>query len=392
MRKNKIIFIILTILIILANTLITFASTKTELQNESSAIQDKIDAKEDEISEVHAQLSDSMKQIQKLTSQITDFEGQIEKLDAEISKIEVSISETEEKLEEAVKLYTKQEEMLKQRVVALYESGETSYLDVLLSSSDLTEFISNCYLVSEITSYDTDLLDQMEKNRNDIEAAKKALEENKAQVESVKISKEETAKSLQNSKSAKQECVDKLSADEKTMQDELEQFEEDKKQVQRELAAIAAKEAANNKEYIVSTPSSSGYIFPVAGLSKANISNKSYPSYPGHTGIDVNINVVGKSIVAVKSGTVVISAALTNGNGTYRSYGEYIVINHHDGTMTLYAHGLAGSRRVSVGEEVAQGQVLMILGSTGNSTGPHLHFEVRVNRKPSKSTTIFTII
>lgn len=83
----------------------------------------------------------------------------------------------------------------------------------------------------------------------------------------------------------------------------------------------------------------------------------------------------------MKSGTVIFSTALKNNNGSYRSYGEYIIIDHHDGTMTLYAHGLPGSRQVEVMDEVEQGKVIMRVGSTGNSTGPHLHFEVRVNRK-----------
>ncbi len=87
----------------------------------------------------------------------------------------------------------------------------------------------------------------------------------------------------------------------------------------------------------------------------------------------------GTEVVAVKGGTVEISTALRNSSGGYRSYGEYVVINHHDGTMTLYAHMLSGSRTVSVGQEVSQGQVLGTVGSTGNSTGPHLHFEVRIN-------------
>ena len=107
-----------------------------------------------------------------------------------------------------------------------------------------------------------------------------------------------------------------------------------------------------------------------------------YPSYAGHTGVDVNIGVVGKNVVAVKDGTVAISTAMKRSDGSYKSYGEYVVINHHDGTMTLYAHMLAGSRTVSAGDSVSQGQVLGTVGSTGNSTGPHLHFEVRVNGSP----------
>lgn len=127
--------------------------------------------------------------------------------------------------------------------------------------------------------------------------------------------------------------------------------------------------------------SSSGFIFPVAGLSTANISNKRYPSYAGHTGVDINVNVKGRSVVAAKGGKVIVSEAKVRG-GRYYSYGEYVVIQHSDGKQTLYAHMRQGSRRVSVGQVVQQGQVIGVVGQTGNASGPHLHFEVRINGRP----------
>ena len=90
----------------------------------------------------------------------------------------------------------------------------------------------------------------------------------------------------------------------------------------------------------------------------------------------------GTPVFAVADGVVEISTAIRNADGSFRSYGEYIVINHGNGIMTLYAHGLEGSRLVSVGDTVTQGQQIMRVGSTGNSTGPHLHFEVRQNGTP----------
>lgn len=126
--------------------------------------------------------------------------------------------------------------------------------------------------------------------------------------------------------------------------------------------------------------SSAGFIFPVAGCSKDNINNKTYPSYKGHTGVDVNRGVQEgvSQIVAVAAGKVIQSVALKNSNGTYRSYGEYVVIDHQNGLCTAYCHMYPNSRKVATGETVQQGQILGLLGTTGNSSGPHLHFEVRL--------------
>lgn len=241
----------------------------------------------------------------------------------------------------------------------MYENGDTSYLDFMLSSEGLTDFISNYYLVSELTKYDSELLEQIQERKKTIEEQKSTLENSKKELATVKATKEQKQTEIKNAKASKDAYVSKLSNEEKNTQKDLEQFEADKKAVTSELSKIAAQEAATRSSSNAnSAPSNAGYIFPVAGCSRANIANKSYPSYRGHTGIDVNIGVTGKSVVAVKSGTVVISTALTGSNGGYRSYGEYVVINHHDGTMTLYAHMSAGSRKVSVGQSVSQGQAI----------------------------------
>lgn len=128
-----------------------------------------------------------------------------------------------------------------------------------------------------------------------------------------------------------------------------------------------------------SRKSSSGFIFPVAGCSIKDVGNRRYPSYRGHTGIDINsARAKQSSVVAAKSGKVIVSEAKVS-HGRYYSYGEYVVIQHGDGKQTLYAHMRPGSRTVSVGDIVKQGQVIGRVGSTGNSTGAHLHFEVKIN-------------
>ena len=176
--------------------------------------------------------------------------------------------------------------------------------------------------------------------KKEIEATKAELEKNKSALDDALSQQRIKQNSLERLKNEKQTYVAQLTAEEKENQQEIEKFEEDKRKIQAELKRIAEEEAKKNTTNISQKPSASGYIFPVQGLSKSNINNKTYPSYKGHTGVDVNIGVSGKSVVAVKDGKVVISEARIS-NGKYYSYGEYIVISHGDGTMTLYAHMLA---------------------------------------------------
>ena len=129
-----------------------------------------------------------------------------------------------------------------------------------------------------------------------------------------------------------------------------------------------------------------GWCFPVLGCSYANINNKHYPSYAGHTGVDINIGVIGKPVLAVSDGRVIISKAKLNGRGEYISYGEYVVIQcqtkEGNNLLTYYCHMSPGSRRVNAGDTVEKGQQIGVVGSTGNSSGPHLHFEVREAGRP----------
>ena len=372
--KSLIIIAIILVLTLSGNIMIVLAVTESDLDN----IQNQIDGTKQEIDQVEEELSTAMQQIRSLNAEIAEYENEIADLDTKIEDVTNQISETEAQLQQAEEDYNEQEILLQQRLLALYESGNTTYLDVLLSSKSITDFISKYYIVSEIAESDRNLLEKMEENKNSINETKQMLQTSKEQIEALKASKEDTANSLKSSQAVKQSYIDQLNDEEKALQEELEQFERDKKAIQEELKRIAM-ENNGGSPVIPGEPSEAGYIFPVAGLNIYNINRRYYPSYPGHTGVDININVTGKSIVAVKDGTVVTSTALRNSNGTYRSYGEYIVIDHHDGTMTLYAHMYPNSRRVFEGENVVQGQVIGTVGTTGNSTGNHLHFEVRIN-------------
>lgn len=383
---------ILLITIFIAQSNMAIAATKTELNQSSSETDKKIEEAKEQLEGIQSEKSETMKQVEELTYQISEYQNQIDDLDNQMDDLNAKIEEAQNNLNKAQEDYTKQEQLLEERLIVSYESGETSYLDFLLSSDSITELISNYYLITELATTDAELLESIQKQKEEIENAKQTLESDKKELESAKASKQSVATQLQNSKNQKDQYAAQLTAEEKQTQSELEQFEQDKREIQAELARIAAQEEAARKAQenkggssnnISNNPSASGYIRPIVGYSITC----GWYGYAGHTGVDFSgSGISGKPVLAVKDGTVVTSTALKNPNGTYRSYGEYIVISHGDGTMTLYAHGAPGSRLVSPGQKVKQGQQIMSVGTTGNSTGYHLHFEVRVNGRPVNPT------
>ena len=202
-------------------------------------------------------------------------------------------------------------------------------------------------------------------DRKNAKISEVCIEKNKAEedIKSAKVAKTTLKKAVESSKKTAKKSTKKIT----------------KKTTSRSSSSRSSSKKTSSSSSVKSV---GGYAFPVKGCSLSNIRNRSYPSYAGHTGIDINIGVKGKSVVAAKDGVVIVSEALRSSSGAYKSYGEYIMIKHSNGTVTLYGHLKAGSRKVKVGQKVSKGQVIGTVGSTGNSSGTHLHFEVRVNGNP----------
>lgn len=404
MKSNifeKIAYAIVVAIIICTTTLVSFATSTTELENQKSSLQDKIDETSSEMAGVHSKMTNALNEVNKLNGQIAECEIKISEYEIQIQNLTTSISEKEKNIQEQQAKYEAQQLQLQKRLVAVYMSGNTTYLDVLLSSSSLTDFISKYYFLEKLAEADTTLIAEIQNLKAQIEAEKASLENNKNEVIASKANIESQKKAIEVLLRDKQKIVTNLSAEEKALQVQLDEFEQDKKEIQQEIARIATENAkkaqqataSNNSSnvssstsnnvstnYVPSAPSSSGFICPLAGRSKSDITTGFY-GYKNHHGVDFARNskgvVNGLPVLAAKSGTVAISKALKRANGTYKSYGEYILINHGDGTMSLYAHMQAGSRKVQAGAWVNQGQQIGNVGSTGNSTGPHLHFEIR---------------
>ena len=387
---HKSISLLILLLILFSSVTFVLASEKSNLQQQQSTLNKQIEEATDELHSIQSQKSANLNQINTLNSQITAFEDELDTLQMQIDDLNNQITTKQEEITKKEKDYEENKQLLDKRLVAIYKTGKMAYLDVLLNADGLSDFISKYYLISKLTEHDTNLLNSIMAEKEEIEKAKAELESKRIEVQNSKQTIEVRRNELAAVSAQKMSIVNQLSSEERGVQEELDAIERDKAEIRRRLNQIAAQEAAaaakaaggSGSSSAAAKISASGFIFPVQGLSRGNIANKSYPSYAGHTGVDVNIGVVGKRVVAVKGGTVITSRALRSSSGAYRSYGEYIVIYHGNGVATLYGHGLAGSRLVSEGQTVSQGQAIMTVGSTGNSTGPHLHFEVRINGSP----------
>lgn len=364
--KKRILISILLILIILStNIAVTLAATKSELQNKQNNINQQIKDTENEISAVKEEMSDTMKQIQDLNTQISGYQSEIDDLEYKISDLEKDIEESQEKLNEAEKNYNKQEEAFKNRIVAQYEAGETTYLDVLLGGGSLWDMVSNWYVISEIADLDNQMLGQMEKNKNEIEEAKKALETNKEQIEVTKKNKEQKASALKSSQATKEQYVNELSDNEKELNAELEKLKKANDAITRELKAMENKYS----DKIANLGGTGTLQRPVrSGVITATMY---YSSGRYHGALDYGVPV-GTEVYAAAEG-VVLAANWSNGG-----LGNYVCIQHSGGMRTLYGHG-NGKFYVKQGDVVKKGQLIMLSGNTGNSSGPHLHFEVRVS-------------
>ena len=379
----------------MASTNVALAATQADINSN----QKKIDEAEEKQKQVESDKTEAMKQVESINSKIDDYETQINDLDSKITDANTKIKEEEKKLAQAEQDYKEQEELIKKRMVAVYTSGDTSYLDVLLSSKNLTDFISSYYLVSEVTKMDAELLDKIQKQKEEIETAKKEIENNKDTLTASKTEKENVNNQLKTAKTEKDKYVAQLSDQEKELEQEIQQLKQDNAKIANEIkqAEIAYKkqleelkkqqEAANsqknnnsnnssnsnsgknNNSGSFTTPTGSGYFMkPVSGGSIST--NGYYSSGKFHGAIDYAISS-GSPVYAAAAGVVMITDNLTS------SYGTYVVIRHANGMQSYYGHGTRGSICVSPGQIVKKGQQIMLSGSTGNSSGPHLHFELR---------------
>ena len=345
-----------------------------DLKSQQKEIQAKLDALE-------ADQANAMERKTLLEQQINATQAEINTIAAQIAKYDELIAQKQEELSQAEAEEQAQYELFCERVRYMEEQGEVSYWSILFSSKDFADLLDNAMMVEEIMDYDNQVMDQLIALREQIEEDKAELETARQEQQDAKAEQEAAQANLQ----AQESEVDALLSQISNQEDELEAREA---QLRAASDAATAEIAAAERELaaqIANVPSESGFLWPLPG--RYNLSSlfgsRKHPitgKANNHTGIDIPASS-GTSILAAKSGVVTTS--------TYNnSYGNYVVVSHSDGTSTLYAHMVR--RNCSKGDTVSQGQVIGYVGTTGSSTGNHLHFEVRVNGSRVDPINYFT--
>ena len=382
--KKKIISIILIMLILQYFCTFVFAdnsltnevlneltnSITDELKNKQEEVENKIDEANTELEYVQGELSDTLLRVQKTQDKILQYQKDVEELGQKMEELQKSIDESSQKLEIATQNYDEKSDMLAKRLVSMYEAGETQYLDILLKSKNITDFISRTYVIQEVAEYDSILIKQIEEEKNNIETTKQKLENEQSEIQIIKAKSEQTTIVLNNMQTLQKSYVSQLSEDEKKLQEQLTEYKNEQAEIQRQIL-LATNVIDPDIQY-----TGGEMLWPVAISGTAITSDYGVREHPiqgvvrEHTGIDIGNTPTGTPVVAAADGIVTYA-------GWLGGYGNCVMISHGEGVVTLYGHG--NKILTSVNTKVKQGDVIMEVGSTGNSTGPHLHFEVRVN-------------
>ena len=345
----------------------TTNTAATDLQTQRNEIQNQMNEANEQLEGVQNDISENLQQVQKLDEKISNSQQELDELNKKIEDLENSSEEVEKKLKTAEENYDKQKKLLDSYLVAVQESSDTQYLDVLLSSKNISEFLSNYFLITELANSQVELLEDMQNKKNEIQQSKEKLDKNKEDLAVIKANQTKTAIVLANTKTVRENFISKLSDQEKDIQSKIDEYYAQFNAINSEILQLAQGGIAT--QYI-----GGELAWPVPGYTviSSNYGMRTHPItgvYKLHTGVDIRAPL-GATFIAANDG--IVTKASYNG-----AYGNMVIIDHGGGVSTLYAHG--SEILVQVGQTVKRGEPVLKVGSTGYSTGPHAHFEVRLN-------------
>lgn len=350
------------------------AYTKGELEDKKDRAEKGRREAEDALKDLKGTKADLEKAVKKIDTQLATLQEIIDGLIEEIAALEEEIAITQVQLDEAKQKEAIQYDNMQKRIQFLYENGNMDYIEALLSAGSMNSILNRSEYVTEISRYDYNMLMQLIATKRAIADYEQRLKTDKQAAEDKKEESEETKEELKKLQTRKEK---EIKATQAVIDDTLEDIEAYDREVAKydaelealEQAAIANGGGGNYSGGALGWPCPASHRI-TSGFGPRNTGIKGASKV--HKGIDIGV-ASGSSVVAAESGTVIASS--------YNSArGYYVMVNHGGGLTTLYQH--CTRITASVGQQVAKGEEIAKSGSTGISSGPHLHFEVRVNGTP----------
>ncbi len=366
--NRKIISLLFCIILIFSSYTVT-ADNKSDLEQQKSNAQSEMDQIREKINQAEKSKTPYVEKKKNIDAKMSQANTKLYEINSKINAVQADINAKEKEIEDLTGEKKKADELFKERMRALYEDNSFSYFDIILNSESISDFFYRMEVIKQISEYDQGIIEQIVNRKSIVEDAKKTLETKKGEIEVLKAQAEQEKANVEALQAENQAILDDINGDINTYTQQLKAKEREAQRIESQIKALLAKQNQGS-----SAAPATGYIWPcpASRYITSYFGRRVHPVYGTvkvHNGLDIG-GPNGCNIVAANSGTVIVSEYSS-------SYGNYIIISHGGGVTTLYAH--MSARLVSVGASVTRGQVIGREGSTGVSTGPHLHFEMAVN-------------
>lgn len=366
--RGKVLNLALSLLISLS---VTGTALADDLEDQLADLQRQAEEQQAKTNEASAKVENVSERLRQIQEELRVATAEYKEVKGQLDSVEDKISDNTELLQKTEADLKVKNKKLQQRVRDIYINGQISYVDVLFGAKDFADLMTRMDVLKRIIKHDYDLIMKVKEEKATVENTRAQLEKDKAEAEVLVADAQAKKAKVEDKESEQQVLLDQAIYD----RDTSERMYEEIMAASQEVANMIRRSQMSSAGYSGAPAGAGGMIWPISGPITSEFGWRTHPIFGTarfHSGLDIGGDY-GMPIYAAASGTVIYA-------GWISGYGNAVIIDHGGGVTTLYGHN--DSLNVSEGENVAQGQVIAMCGSTGNSTGPHCHFEVRENGEP----------